>query len=172
MKIYALLLIISFFYSCKSYAQSIEKKEANPILFGKIQNDKFEYLIDTLSFKKSISNNLFSEQSKSETYDKLEIRKSESLGAIKEDYYFIVLYHFGKKLKTARFLENRSGNLYLNEYITFNAIFNSCMGENEKCFPNITIKSDSTKVWICSDKVGVCSADINECKSIRSIIQD
>lgn len=166
------LIFLSLFYSCKSSAQKTNTKETNSLLFGKIQNDSYEYVIDTLSYKKSISNSLFSEKSKTETYNKIEIRKSKTLGEVNEEYYYLVLYHFDKKLKTARFLENRSGYLYLNNDSVFNSIYNSCVGEDDKCFPNVVIDSDLNKAWICSDEVGICSIDANECKSVRSIIQD
>lgn len=166
------ILIILLFYSCKSSSQLTNNKDADSILVGKISGENFQFVIDTLSFKESISNSLFSEQTKSETYDKLEIRKSETLGEIKQEYYYIILYHFDKKLKTARYLENSRGNLYLNKNSIFNSLYNSCVGIDEKCYPHVVIKSDLTKAWICSDEVGICSIDEKECTSVRSIIQD
>ena len=171
MRLY-LLAILLLIYSCKPSSQEIEKKEPNFVLFGKVKNNSFEYVIDTLTFKKSISNQLFSKESKGDTYDKLEIKKAITLGESREEYYYVILYHYQKRLKTVRFLENHSSNLYLNENSVFNTIYNSCVGKDEKCFPNVVINSDLTKAWICSDKVGVCSIDENECKSVRSIIQD
>lgn len=172
MKIYYIFIIIFSFYSCKSNTQEIEQSKTDEILFAKIKGDSYVYVLDTLSFKESISGNFFSKESKKDTYDKVNIIKSQTLGNTNEDYYYVVLIHFGKKLKTARYLENRSGYLYLNKKTVFNTIYNSCVGVDEKCFPNVVINSDLTRAWICSDKVGVCSLDANECKSIRSIIQE
>ena len=146
-----------------------QKNGPNEILFAKVSGKSYEFVIDTLAFKKSVSNSLFSKESKG-NYDKTEIRRSKTLGDINQDYYYVILYHYGKNLKTARYLKYDDGKLYLSSDSSFNRLYNSCVGIENKCSPNVVLNSKLEMDWICSDELGVCSIDAKECQSYKAIV--
>jgi len=161
--------IIFLIIAANSFLINSQEEKNNDIFFAEIKGESYEFKIDTLAFKNSISNSLFSKESKG-TYDKIEIQKLKTVGDIIEDYYRVVLYHFGKNLKTARYLYYNAGKLYLNSDNSFNSLYNSCLGVEKKCSPNVVLNSKLEMGWICSNKVGICSIDEKECQSYKTLI--
>lgn len=165
-------ILIAFCFCFFLFHPSFSQNSDSNILetpFAKIKGDGYDFIIDSLQFKTSVSDEFFSKKSKG-TYDKIEIRKAYTVGEIKKSYYFVLLTHYEKKLKTARYLKNENDILYLITDNDFGSIYISCIGTDKKCSPNLIIDKKKDMSWICSDKVGVCSLDENECKSVKSII--
>jgi hypothetical protein len=160
---YIFILFVSSLFSQNSNSSYLE------IPFAKIKAEKFEYIIDTLQYKISVSDAFFSKKTEG-TYDEIRILKSETLGEFNEIFYYVTLSHLGKNLKTARYLKLKNNTLYLIADNDFGSIYVSCIGKDKKCTPNVTIDENHNMKWICSDKVGVCSLDEKECKSVKSII--
>jgi hypothetical protein len=161
------ILIAFCFYFFQFHPTFSQNSDSNILEtpFAKIEDNGYDFIIDPLQFKMSVSDELFSKESKG-TYDKIEIKKAYTVG---ESYYFVLLTHYEKKLKTARYLKNEDDILYLITDNDFGSIYISCIGTDKKCSPNLIIDKKNMS-WMCSDKIGVCLLDENECKSIKSII--
>jgi hypothetical protein len=165
-------ILIAFCFSilfvCHSFSQNRDSSYLETP-FAKINENGFEFIIDTLKYKTSVSDAFFSKETKG-TYDEIRILKSETLGEVNDTFFYINLYHYGKNLKTARYLKHDNGVLYLITDNDFGSVYVSCIGIDKKCSPNVTTDKNHNMKWICSNKVGVCSLDDNECKSVKSII--
>ena len=159
------------FISCKAVKSNL--KDSSKELFATINDDSYSIRIDTLVFKKRISENIFSSTSNI-TYDKIEVKKQLTIGEEKSFFYYVQLTNYKKNLKTTRWLERINDKLYLNnsekDDDTFKLQYASCQGIND-CTPNVYI-SDKKRFWICGE-IAVCSNkkdDSLSCTSSKSII--
>ena len=134
--IYQFLFILFFFAFLASCG--VHKKNDN-VLMAKMKNNKFELLIDTVKFKKNISESIFSSESEI-VFDKIEVVKQFTLGEKSIPFYYIMLSDFDKKVKTTRLLIEKDNSLFLTNtqgnIDSSELIYLTCSG-SKNCEPNI-----------------------------------
>ena len=161
------LLLILFSFFLFNVFKLMPQNSKEDRTFAQITNTKIEFVIDTVSFKKEISQAIFSKQSNVQ-FDKIIINKKKVLEA-NDIFYCVMLYDFDKKLTTARVLNKINNKLYFTDSNYFEKLYISCKGK-EKCNPNIAFV-DNKLIWLCSDKIGECSINPEyDCKTFRSIL--
>ncbi len=169
--LFVIIFLSLSFISCNTIKSNL--KDNSKELFATVTGDSYNIRIDTLIFKKRISENIFSSTSNI-TYDKIEVKKQFTIGEEKKVFYYIQLTNYNKNLKTTRWLEKINDKLYLNNSEkgddAFELLYASCQGINN-CTPNVYI-SDKKRFWICGE-LAVCSNkkdDSTSCASSKSII--
>lgn len=157
---------------CSSANFSSKPRTTKNIKIGIENRENYIFLIDTLSFKNNISENIFSIESKM-SYDKIEICKGATVGEAKEkDFYFLKMQNFEKNVVTVRYLVKEKKYYILSDESTFNSYYVTCVGKKENCPPNVYINENNEKVWICSNDVRYCSTDSVNCTIYRTILVD
>ena len=161
--VYRYFFILLFVTNCFGQITSNSKR-----IIAKIENEKINFVIDTIKFKKEVSENIFSKNLNIK-FNKIKVLHSNQKDCNSSSYYLVLLDQ-KNNVKTARILNKQGTFLYMSNEDNFKKIYITCVGKKDSCFPSLICK-DKKLIWTCSEKLLQCGLDINNsCKKFISVL--
>lgn len=163
------VICFSLFISFITYGQ-----KQNNTVFAEIKNEFIEIIVDTVTYKKFIIENIL-DNKQDVIFNRVEIKKQLTIGS-KKEFFYILLTEKQNKFKVARWLTKKDNLLVINNTPdferddVFEQIYLICEGQADDCRPQV-FEDENGRMWGCSEILACTAVEGEEptCKVTQSI---